>query len=250
LADGAAPLLHDGTGSARPFDGLGPASAVAAYDRDGALAEAAHALATTRRGMLGLAAGTALGVLAAAPPARAGGDDRDDDKQDDAIINYVLALEYLQAAFYTEAERLGALHGAFADQARVVGAHERAHVVALRKVLGSTAIKSPSFDFHGVTEDQDAFRRTAVAFEDLSVAAYKYQTPRIRSSDYLMAAVAIISVEARHAAWIRFLAGALPAAAAFDRPLAPKQVNALVASTHFVVGRPRTVAHRAPPFTG
>lgn len=225
------------------------ASALATYDRDGALAEAAHGLATTRRGALGLVAGAALGLLAAAPAAAASDDD-DDDEQDDAIINYVLALEYLQAAFYTEAERFGALHGAFADQARVVGAHERAHVVALRKVLGSSAIKSPSFDFHGVTENQDAFRRTAVAFEDLSVAAYKYQTPRIHSSDYLMAAVAIISVEARHAAWIRYLAGALPAATAFDQPLPPRQVNALVASTHFVLGQPQTVAHRAPAFTG
>ena len=196
--------------------------------------------------MLGLVAGGALGLLACASEATAD----NDDEQDDPIVNYILALEYLQAAFYTEAERLGALHGAFAEQARVVGAHERAHVVALRKVLGSSAIKSPSFDFHGVTENQDAFRRTAVAFEDLSVAAYKYQAPRIRSSDYLMAAVAITSVEARHAAWIRYLAGALPAASAFDQPLAPPRVHALVASTHFVVGQPQTVAHRAPVFTG
>ena len=229
---------------------MGFSSAIAAFDCDGALGEAAHELAMTRRGALGLAAGTALSLLAAAPAADASGDEHDDDKQDDAIVNYVLALEYLQAAFYTEAERFGALHGAFADQAHVVGAHERAHVVALRKVLGSSAMNSPSFDFHGVTEDQDAFRRTAVAFEDLSVAAYKYQAPRIHSSDYLMAAVAITSVEARHAAWIRYLADALPAATAFDQPLPPKQVNALVASTQFVVGRPRTVAHRAPSFTG
>jgi len=226
------------------------AQAIATYDRDGALAEAADALASTRRGVLGLAAGAALELLVWTPDASARGGDDEDDEQDDAIVNYVLALEYLQAAFYTEAERLGALRGAFAEQARVVGAHERAHVVALRKVLGSSAIKSPAFDFHGVTENQDAFRRTAVAFEDLSVAAYKYQAPRIHSSSYLMAAVAITSVEARHAAWIRYLAGALPAASAFDQALPPKRVDALVASTRFVVGSPQTAAHRAPGFTG
>ena len=97
--------------------------------------------------------------------------DDEDEEQDDAIVNYVLALEYLQASFYTEAENLGALQAPFSEQARVVGSHERAHVVALRNVLGAAAIKSPTFDFHGVTEDQQAFLRTAVAFEDLSVAA-------------------------------------------------------------------------------
>jgi len=111
-------------------------------------------------------------------------------------------------------------------------------------------MKQPAFNFHGVTEDQDAFRRTAVAFEDLSVAAYKYQAPRIRSPEYLMAAIAITSVEARHAAWIRYLAGALPAAEAFDQPLPPSHVDAIVASTHFVVAQPQVVAHQAPNFTG
>lgn len=80
----------------------------------------------------------------------------------------------------------------------------------------------------------------------LSVAAYSYEAPRIRAPAYLMAAIAITSVEARHAAWILHLAGAPPAAAAFDQPLLPKQVNRVVASTHFVVGRPQMVAHRAP----
>jgi Ferritin-like domain len=220
---------------------------VEAFDRDGALAEAAHGLALTRRRALELAAGTALGALGGAGAASARSAS---DEQDDAIINYALGLEYLQASFYTEAERLGALQGPFARQAHVVGAHERAHVAALRKVLGTGAMKQPTFDFHGVTEDQNSFRRTAVAFEDLSVAAYTYEAPQIRSPEYLAAAIGIISVEARHAAWIRRLAGVLPAAAAFDRPLPPHRVNALVASTHFVVAPAQVVSHRPPKFTG
>jgi len=221
-------------------------------DRDGALFEATERVrgipgATTRRGLLGLVAGgTALGLLggrAAAHSANAHADDV-------SILNYALALEYLQAAFYTEAERLGALHGALAQQAAVVGAHERAHVSALAHVLGSSAIRRPTFDFRGVTEAPDAFRRTAVAFEDLAVAAYKDQLPRIQSPAYLQATVEIHSVEARHAAWIRRLAGVLPAATAFDQPLAPKHVNALVRSTRFVVAAPQTSARRGPRFTG
>jgi hypothetical protein len=42
----------------------------------------------------------------------------------------------------------------------------------------------------------------------------------------------------------------LPAATPFDQPLPPGQVEALVASTHFVVAPPRTAAHRQPKFTG
>jgi hypothetical protein len=220
---------------------------LAAIDRDGALADVAERVSPTRRGLLRVAAGGAIGgLLVGSRAARAAGVSRHDID----IVNYALGLEYVQASFYTEAERLGALHGPLAEQARVVGAHERAHVEAFQKVLGPAAIKRPRFDFRGVTQDPDGFRRTAVALEDLAVAAYKYQAPRLQSRAFLMAAISIHSVEARHAAWIRRLAGVLPAASAFDRPLAPHEVNALVASTHFVVGSPDTTSHRPPKFTG
>ena len=220
---------------------------IARFDRDGAVAEAAGRLATTRRGLLGLAVGAAgASLLADAAPAAAATPGHEDVD----ILNYALGLEYIQAAFYTEADRLGALHGALAEQARIVGGHERAHVAAFRKVLGAEAIAEPTFNFQGVTEDPNAFRRTAVAFEDLAVAAYKYQAPRIHSPAYLQAAIAIHSVEARHAAWIRRLANVLPAATAFDKPLAPPTVEALVASTHFVSTPAQTRGHQAPKFTG
>ncbi|MBN1528662.1 MAG: ferritin-like domain-containing protein [Thermoleophilaceae bacterium] len=211
-------------------------------DRGGAVEEtASRAGALTRRGLLGGGAVLAAGL--AAPAAEAQGSDED-------ILNYALALEYLQAAFYTEAERLGALRGAFAEQARVVGAHERAHVTALRDALGGAAIRRPRFDFGGVTEDQPAFRRTAVAFEDLGTAAYKDQAPRIRSRAYLAAALRIHSVEARHAAWIRRLAGVVPAPDAFDEPLPRRRVLRVVADTGFVTSAPRTSAFGSPRFTG
>ena len=56
---------------------------------------------------------------------------------------------------------------------------------ALRGVLGSKAVKRPRFDFRGATEDAERFRKTAVAFEDLAVAAYKAQAPLIQNSGYL-----------------------------------------------------------------
>ncbi|MBV9819847.1 MAG: ferritin-like domain-containing protein [Solirubrobacterales bacterium] len=218
---------------------------LADIDVDGALRETAGRLPTRSEFLVGggLAAAAALLVPGVAG-ARA-------KRSDDAILNFALALEYLQAAFYTEAERVGALSGPLAEQAKVVGAHERAHVAAFREVLGRAAIKRPQFDFHGVTDKPDSFRATAVAFEDLAVGAYKEQLPKISSPQYLAAAVSIHSVEARHASWIRRLAGIVPAPTAFDEPTSDGQTIHIVNSTQFVtLHAPETTAHRPPAFTG
>src|SRR6185312_5102398 len=127
-----------------------------------------------------------------------------------------------------------------------VGAVERAHVKAFRSALGSAAIQRPHFDFGGATESSDAFRKTAVAFEDLAVAAYKGQAPKISSRAYLASALAIHSVEARHAAWIRRLAGKSPVAGPFDEPLSRPQVTAIVAKTHFIMST--TSKSKGPKF--
>jgi rubrerythrin len=216
-------------------------------DRDGALSETAEELALSDRGQFLRAGAFSLLVGGLALPSAARAAKGDSDRQ---ILNYALSLEYLQAAFYTEAERLKSLEGKFRDQARVVGSHERAHVAALKSLLGKAAIKAPRFDFQGVTEDQKKFRETAVAFEDLGTAAYKAEAPKIKNPEYLAAAIRVHSVEARHAAWIRRLAGALPAPAAFDEPKSQKQVKRLVASTKFVVADPVTESSGKPQFTG
>jgi rubrerythrin len=221
---------------------------LAEIDTDGALRETAGRL-PTRGQFLRLGGGVALGGLALGlVPGVAGARERHSDQ---VILNFALALEYLQAAFYTEAERVGALHGGLADQARVVGSHERAHVRAFRSVLGSAAIKSPRFNFHGATDSPGSFRAAAVAFEDLAVAAYKEQLPKISSNAYLATAVSIHSVEARHASWIRRLAGIVPAPNAFDEPSPDRRTVRIVNSTHFVTLHvPKTSTRHAPAFTG
>jgi rubrerythrin len=212
-------------------------------DTDGALAEAHHGL--TRAGFI-VAAGAALGALAA-PVAAA---EAAVPASDQEILNYALVLEYLQAAFYTEAERSKALRGRTAEAAKVVGAVERAHVKAFRDLLGKKAVGRPHFDFQGVTEDQGAFLKTAVAFEDLAVAAYKGQARRIRSRAVLTSALGIHTVEARHAAWMRYLNGNTPAADAFDLPRNRAEIDKIVRSTGFISERPKMASRRSPRFTG
>ena len=220
-----------------------------AVDVDGAIAEASHQrrLALSRRGLLAAAAAGAGALVLGRSEARAASGLSANDV---GILNYALVLEYLQASFYTEAERSGALSGKTAQAATVVGATERAHVKAFQKLLGSKAVKRPLFDFQGVTEAQQAFLKTAVAFEDLAVAAYKGQAPKLRSSAVLAAAVGIHSVEARHAAWMRELFGVTPAVNAFDKPATKQNINRIVASTHFIVAHPKMKARSKPQYTG
>jgi hypothetical protein len=221
---------------------------LAAVDRDGAISETrARAETTSRRRLLGMTlAGAGTIALARATGARAAGLSASDVD----ILNYALVLEYLQASFYTEAERSGALTGKTAKAARVVGATERAHVKAFLDLLKSQAVKRPTFDFQGTTEQQQPFLKTAVALEDLAVAAYKGQAPKLKSNAVLAAAVGIHSVEARHAAWMRALFGVTPAVNAFDQPASRSSINRVVVSTQFIVSKPHMKARKKPSFTG
>ena len=223
-----------------------------AVDADGAIREAmdgvkgdTRAAFLAKAGLLGGGAigGSALLALMADDAHAAHTGDR-------AILNFALTLEYLEAAFYTEALEMGALDGELLLFARVVGRHERAHVKALRAALGRYAVKKPRFNFRGTTEDPDAFAATAQVLEDTGVAAYKGQAPLVKSNAVLQAALAIHSVEARHAAWIRDFNGEAPAPNAFDPALTKRQVLRAVAGTRFIVAQRRTRTRRSPSFTG
>ena len=107
---------------------------------------------------------------AAAPPSQA---------QDRKIFNFALLLEYLQAAFYTEAVRQGALTGEVREFADVVAEHEREHVAFLQRALGSHARPRPSFEFGQATRDERTFVRKAVLLENTGVVAYNGQAANL-----------------------------------------------------------------------
>ena len=223
---------------------------LAAVDADGALQETAtRAFPASRAAFLrrsvGALAGAGVGALFAGGTAAAA-----TSRNDVAILRFDLVLEYLQSGLYTEAEHLGELTPKTLAWARVVGAHERAHVQALKNLLGRNVVPSPTFNYRGVTSDEQAFIKTAVAFEDLTAALLKWQAPRLDSRSIVAAAVTLHSVETRHAAWIRHLIGLKPATSAFDKPASQQRMARLIASTRFVAARPRMVRRRRPRFTG
>lgn len=202
-------------------------------DRSGAVREAADALVNdpaveeaagsgdTRAQMLrkmALGGGAMLGAgaLLALPSVGAAQSGRG-AMQDRRILNYALTLEYLEAAFYAEAISRGALSGDVLQFARTAGAHETAHVEFLRDALGSAAVASPTFDFKGTTSATGSFLNTAVVLEDTGVAAYLGQSYRFSSTRLTLIAAHVLVVEARHAAWVRFLTpGRIPAEDAFN----------------------------------
>ena len=211
-------------------------------DRDGAVAEAAEGLRATRAQLFrraGLFAGGGL-VAGAIPIALATAQSGSPSKGDIKILNYALTLEYLEAAFYAEANAKGKLTGVTQTFAQVVGQHEAAHVSALEGVLGSSATKKPTFDFKGTTGSAGTFLKTSQTLEDTGVAAYQGQGPRIRSGQVLATAGSILAVEARHAAWVRDIIGAgqapVPAPSSFSVPKSMSDVLSAVKATGFIKG--------------
>jgi rubrerythrin len=143
--------------------------------------------------------------------------------QDVRILQLVLQLEYTQVAFYELALRAASLRGELREFAQTALAHERAHLAALRSALGAKAAPRPSFDLRRATTDPATFRKTAIELEDLAVRGYNGQATNLTPGTLAVAAT-IVSVEARHASWVRALAGEVAAPEPVDKPMTARQV--------------------------
>jgi hypothetical protein len=127
---------------------------------------------------------------------------------DTGILNYAYALEQLEAAFYTQVMATP-YTGMTAQESQILSdlqKHEIAHREFFKAALGSTAIVSLEVNFDAIDfTSRTSVLNTAKAFEDLGVTAYNGAGKLLTSSDYLLLAGKIVSVEARHAAAIRDL---------------------------------------------
>jgi Ferritin-like domain len=144
---------------------------------------------------------------------------------DVGILNFALTLEYLESAFYKEAQAKVKLSSKTAALAKLIGNDENMHVQALTQAIkgaGGKPVKAPGVKFP--FSDEKGFLKLATTFEDTGVSAYNGAAPAIKSKAILGAAGSIVQIEARHAAAIRLMAGLPPAPNAFDPKLEKGQV--------------------------
>jgi hypothetical protein len=125
---------------------------------------------------------------------------------DTGILNYAYALEQLEAAFYTlvVASPYHGINGSELSRLSDIRDHEIAHREFFKNALGTAAIPQLVLDFSAVNfTSRTSVLTTAKTFEDLGVSAYNGAGSLITNPDYLTLAGKIVSVEARHAAYIR-----------------------------------------------
>jgi rubrerythrin len=118
-----------------------------------------------------------------------------------AILNYALTLEYLETAFYGKVVSSNLFSGKVASLIKDFGRQEESHVAALKAAvekLGGTPAAEPSSKFPITSATQVA--ELAYTVENLGASAYLGQAAKIQSPEVLAAALAIHTVEARHAA--------------------------------------------------
>jgi rubrerythrin len=177
----------------------------------------------TRRRAIGRAVAGCLGLGLAGYALEASGAGAASKAGDARIFKLALEIEYAEEAFYRDALRGGALRAELREYARAALAQDGQHLRLLRRVLGSAAPARPRFVFGEKTKSERAFIETAAKLEDLAVAGYNGQATNLTKGSLAVAAT-IVSVEARHAAWIRALAGEVAAPDAVDKPITAAQV--------------------------
>jgi rubrerythrin len=157
-------------------------------------------------------------------------------KGDVGILNYALTLEYLETAFYAEVVKSGLFKGADLETIRKFGMEEAEHVQALTqavKSLGGKPAPEPKAEFP--LKDAKSVLELAGTVENLGAAAYLGQAANIQSPEVLASALAIHSVEGRHAAVLNTLLGeTITPDGAFAKPADVKTV--LKSVEPFIVG--------------
>ncbi len=127
---------------------------------------------------------------------------------DIGIMNYAFLLEQLEAAFYTQVVA-NFFTGATAEERQILTDlrdHEIIHREFFRAALAANAIPLLTFDFSLVNfTNRDSVLTNAQVMEDTGVAAYNGVGQAVTSTDILVLAGKIVSVEGRHAAAIRDL---------------------------------------------
>ncbi len=163
------------------------------------------------------------------------------------VLNYALTLEHLEATFYREGletfKEDDFDEGVY-DNLTLVAEHEAAHVDLLTQTitdLGGEPVEEAEYDFG--YDDIAGFLEVAMALENVGVSAYAGAAPSIKDEGILAAALGVLSVEARHAAYLNARNGESPFPDAFDEARTREEVLELAGP--FIAGEGTTTAKSA-----
>jgi len=175
-----------------------------------------------------------VAAVAAAPEAR------QDAINDGVILNYALTLEHLENTFYHEALakfseadfRKAGVNPEFYCNLKEIASDEATHVSFLSGALsaaGVTPTAACTYDFGADTVEN--YLALANILEGVGVSAYLGAAQYISNKAYLTAAGSILTVEARHSAYLRDnqLIRESPFPSPFDVPLDFDEVYSLAA---------------------
>jgi rubrerythrin len=176
-------------------------------------------------------------TTSATTTAKSGGSETEQfGKGDIGILNYALTLEYLETAFYADVVKSGLFKGEELKAIEKFGKEESEHVDALTaavKQLGGKPAPEPKAEFP--LENAKSVLELASTVENLGAAAYLGQAGNIESPEVLASALAIHSVEGRHASALNTLLGkSITPDGAFAKPADAKTV--LKSVEPFIVG--------------
>lgn len=188
----------------------------------------------------------ALAAVAAAAPLV---EKRATTYTDGDILNYALTLEHLENAFYAGGVKQynnqsfinAGLKPTLYGNLMEIAQDEATHVSFLTSALKAAKVTpvAPCTYKFGYT-DPKSFIATANLLEGVGVSAYLGAAQYIAEKAYLTAAGSILTIEARHSAYIRDnqYPPQSPFPAAFDVPLDLSEVYSL--ASLFITGCPKT----------
>ena len=165
-----------------------------------------------------------------------------------------MTLEHLEDKFYreglanfTKAEfKAAGYDKAFYENVQTISAHETAHVQFLTaglKAAGAKPVAECKYAF-GITS-VEAFIATASVLEGVGTSAYLGAAKQIANKGYLTAAGSILTIEARHSAYLRANLRQSPFPQSQENPLTPDQVHTMASGFVSLTSKPIRISETA-----